>query len=381
MSRWTPNNAASSMGGQAAVSVLLIAAGLALPESERLAGLRGLGGLGSELSQARANGYYEGLLNPTQRASSRRADDERIPPAPPGWKPFIESGLVEAVPGYLHWRFRPRVELTWNGSTFHINSLRCRGPEVSRRKPAGTYRVVVLGSSNTLGHGVNDEAVYVRHLERWLNEVSGPAGRVEVVNLSVSGHSPTQRLLRLCTEVEGLDANWILCDVTALDSSLEELHLNWVVRRDVAVPFAFVRECLSRAGVTAADPPDRFASKLRAVQESLLDGTFAGWSEQARRLRVPLTVVILPRADLKMDNPYIFGLIRRTARRHGLDTIDLSGIYRDLELDTFRIAPWDRHPSPLGHRLIFEQLRAALLRRGRVPGLIPPTRLTSRSPG
>src|SRR6185437_12367193 len=98
---------------------------------------------------------------------------------------------------------------------------------------------------------------------------------------------------------------------------------------------AFVRDCLRRAEVTTADPPEQFAAKLRGVWESLLDGTFAGWSEQARRLGVPLTVVVLPRADAKVDNPYLFGLIRRTARRHGLETVDLTRSFEGLELEAF----------------------------------------------
>jgi hypothetical protein len=364
---------------QGIASILLLAAGLALPESWPLMGLRESKPLASELSQARANGYYEGLLASSSTESSRRLinTSPKVVPAPPGWKPFVESGLVETVTDYRRWRLRPNVEVQWNGSTVRVNSLRCRSPEVPREKPAGTYRVVVLGSSNSLGHGVNDEDIYLRHLEHWLNEAGDTALKVDVINLSISAASPTQRLFRLANEVEELDPDWIVCDASALDFSLEELHLSWAVHTQIPIPFAFVRECLDRAGVTATNSPEEFARKLQPVQETLLDGAYAGWSEQARRLGVPLSIVLLPRADMKVENPYIFALMKQAARRHGLEVIDLSGIFRDWDLDTIRVAPWDQHPSRQGHRIIFDQLREALRERGGPPGLTLPGRRTA----
>jgi hypothetical protein len=74
-----------------------------------------------------------------------------------------------------------------------------------------------------------------------------------------------------------------------------------------------------------------------------------------------LTVVILPRADSKTESPYLFELFRDLSDRHDLPYADLSDAFDRLELDEYRIAPWDHHPNALGHRLIFERLRDGLL--------------------
>ena len=71
--------------------------------------------------------------------------------------------------------------------------------------------------------------------------------------------------------------------------------------------------------------------------------------------------MILPRADSKAESPGIFRLLRGAVDRHGLRRVDLSGAFDRLELDDFRIAPWDHHPNALGHRLIFAGLRDGLL--------------------
>ena len=61
-----------------------------------------------------------------------------------------------------------------------------------------------FGSSNTMGHGVDDWAVYPPLLEEWLNERAGSRLRVEVVNLAVAGESPSRRLERIRVEARGI---------------------------------------------------------------------------------------------------------------------------------------------------------------------------------
>jgi hypothetical protein len=118
-----------------------------------------------------------------------------------------------------------------------------------------------------------------------------------------------------------------------------------------------------------SDSPDSFRSKLRGEHEALLDGAYAGWSDESNRLGIPLSLVILPRADRKRQSPVIVELFRSLARRYGLDFFDLSGAFDGLEPGQFQVSAWDRHPSALGHRAIFHELRSQLLSRGTLPGL------------
>jgi hypothetical protein len=336
--------------------IALLVLPLVFPGSSWVVALRNAARIESEMELARADGYYEALI----RSSP---DGRKVRPMerPPGQKPFTDSGLMVEVPDYRRRVLRPNLDARWNGTTFRTNGQGYRGPEVSRRKPPGTFRVVVLGSSNTMGHGIEHEQTYARLLEGWLVERAGPGRRVEVVNLAVSGVSPTQRLLRLQVEVPGLEPDWILGDITALDFSLEEQHLRWVVGKGVEVPYDFVREALLGSKVDANDSPDEFHTKLSPFLKPMLDRTFAAWALEARRIGAPLTVVILPRADSKTESPGLFQLFRDLADRHKLGRVDLSDTFDRLELDEYRIAPWDHHPNALGHRLIFARLRDGLL--------------------
>jgi GDSL-like Lipase/Acylhydrolase family len=355
------------------VSILLLTSAWVAPESRVVKMLLGPSSLEKGLGQAETRGYYENILDasklPNNDPSGMLDDDTHLPP--PGWIPFYAAGLVEAEPTYLLWKLRPNLDLRWNGTSFHTNNLGYRTPEVALEKPPHVYRILVFGSSNTMGHGVDDEALYPRLLEQWLNEQIGAKLCVEVVNLSIAGESPSRRLRRVREEGGRYQADWILCDASPLDHALEEDHLEAIVRGSRAreVPFEYVREALVRAGVTPADSPDSFRRKLSGEHEALLDGAYAGWREESDRLGIPLSVVILPRADRERQSPLITELIRSLAQRHGLDFLDLSDAFDGLQLEQFRVAAWDRHPSALGHRALFQTLRSELLRRGTLPGM------------
>jgi GDSL-like Lipase/Acylhydrolase family len=336
--------------------IALLAVPMTFPSSAWVVALRGAARIESEMELARADGYYEALIR-----SSPDGRKPRLMERPPNQKPFTESGLMDEALDYRRRVLRPNLDARWNGTTFRTNSLGYRGPEVSRRKPPGTFRVVVLGSSNTMGHGTEDELTYARLLEGWLRERVGPDRRVEVVNLAVSGDSPTQKLLRLQREAPSLEPDWILSDITALDFSLEEQHLRWVVGKGVEIPYDFVKEALVGSKANANDSTDEFHNKLSPLLRPMLNRTIAAWAFEARRIGAPLTVVILPRADSKTESPALFQLFRDLADQHGLDRVDLSDAFDRLELDDYRIAPWDHHPNALGHRLIFARLRDGLL--------------------
>lgn len=61
-----------------------------------------------------------------------------------------------------------------------------RGRDYERPKPAGVFRIRVLGDSFTMGLGVPEEQIYTNLLERSLNS-NGSETRYEVIYLARSG--------------------------------------------------------------------------------------------------------------------------------------------------------------------------------------------------
>lgn len=88
-------------------------------------------------------------------------------------------------------RHKPSTTVDFGGFKITTNALGFRGPEISRDKPAGTIRMVVLGDSVTLGWGVNDEYTFCRVVEARLN-ARGDGRKYEVVNTGHNSYDTTQ---------------------------------------------------------------------------------------------------------------------------------------------------------------------------------------------
>lgn len=94
---------------------------------------------------------------------------------------------------YLNYYPTPNYE---NGLTSH-NSMGYRGPECSRTKPPGTFRIVALGGSTTYTEGVDDNAkTFPRQLETKLRETHSYKN-VEVINAGVPGFNSWESLINL----------------------------------------------------------------------------------------------------------------------------------------------------------------------------------------
>ncbi|MDR3618990.1 MAG: hypothetical protein P4L85_06530 [Paludisphaera borealis] len=349
----------------------LLAISTIKPETDQLRVAKGKTRVGRELRHVETGGYYEQLIGKSGLSERDAVVDDENGQPPPGWVPSGASGIVDSDPTYLRWRMKPDLDMVWNGAPFHTNSRGYRTPEVSLDKPAGVYRIVVIGSSNTMGHGVADDEAYPRLLETWLQGLPDLGRRIEVVNLAVSGDSPSRRLLRMSMEAESYQPDWVLCDASILDPSLEERHLDAIVHTDPrpSVPLEYVAAALRRSKVSSGDSPEEFQRKIRFELKALLDGAYGGWGDFMRRTGLPVTVVMLPRADEKRDNPIMQKLMHGYVRRYRLDCLDLSVAFGDLRVDEFRVSAWDKHPSVKGHQVIFQALRDALAARGTLPGL------------
>jgi lysophospholipase L1-like esterase len=116
----------------------------------------------------------------------------------------------------------PAVVRKWGGAPLSINSHGMRGPQISRAKPAGEKRAIVLGGSHPMGMWVRPGEAYSAVLERRLNQRDGPLW--SVLNASVAGYTSHQGLAQL-EDLLGFEPDVILCDL-GVNDSLPQLAWN-----------------------------------------------------------------------------------------------------------------------------------------------------------
>ena len=115
---------------------------------------------------------------------------------------YPEFYVADAQRGYA---LRPGLRGWYRkeGEAFvQINSDGLRDREHSKRKPANTIRIAVLGDSYTEAFQVNFENSFCALLERKLHECPALSGHeVEVINFGVSGYGTAQELITLRNQV------------------------------------------------------------------------------------------------------------------------------------------------------------------------------------
>lgn len=92
------------------------------------------------------------------------------------------------------YELRPGFSGRFQRVAVEINAHGMRGPETTILKPAGTYRVALLGDSFAFGWGVEQDKIFAAVLQQKL-QVAAPEGlKVEVLNFGVPGYSTFQEV-------------------------------------------------------------------------------------------------------------------------------------------------------------------------------------------
>jgi len=255
------------------------------------------------------------------------------------------------------------------------NSLGFRDVEHAVAKPAGVYRIVVLGDSVAMGlHVDRSEDIFPRVLEGELNR-SGL--RTEVINLSVSGYNTQQEVEMLKEKGLRYSPDLVLLAYTLssrehIDGDILKTLLEEEQRQKQGVSAARVDaspylmwsalyrlvrfRVLAHRQPPAADP----RKYLEMVSGDTVAEYFGELQSLARAHRFEVLVAVIPRF-VRTFKAYRFGrehaYARSLAEQHGFAYLDLIGAFsrcrnaggEPIELDNF-------HPSAYGHRCAAQAL-------------------------
>jgi lysophospholipase L1-like esterase len=99
------------------------------------------------------------------------------------------------------------------------NSLGYRGPEITLKKPANTFRIACIGGSSTYGHGPStQEKTWPAQLEAKLERYY-PGLRIQVINCGTSGYSTFENMINLPLRIVDLEP-----DLVILYQSINDMH-------------------------------------------------------------------------------------------------------------------------------------------------------------
>jgi hypothetical protein len=377
----------------ATLAVLIVAAQPAIegaaPESVQAA-LRSLRttGLNAHDLAMQHRGYYEQLdvraqLDaPVAFGGARQTD----------WQDLSQLGVLNDRDDLMLRDLLPSRHTTWNGNAFTTNSWGMRDREYEKTKPAGTFRIAILGPSHVMGNGVADNETFENLVEQRLNQtlVPGRYNRVEFLNFGVDGYSLPQQLALLedrvfafspdlviathykdnITMTEGLLQKIVERGIPVQDPALAELMkeagLDHPSTRGTPIPYEFARHAAGWFGIETRMPFPELRTRVHRISDDVLRASFKQFSDTTRAHGVSAAVLAL---NVVIDDVPREVPLRDAIAADGLPIFDLFDVFPVERRPSLRVAPWDDHPNAQGHALIadrlFQELNAFLTSRDR----------------
>ncbi len=262
------------------------------------------------------------------------------------------------------------------GALFSVNDHGMRDRPFPLKKPAGTFRVAVLGDSYTMGPGVELESIYPKRLERLLGERF--EGNFEVLNFGVGGYELEDYAEVLKDKASRFSPDLVVVGFNERnDVPMEplpdeaETDGSWrgvLTRRALRVHRAFPDGFLPALAFETARNRFYGGNLIRRV-EARLD--WQRFREEMGLLRrrasscgASLTVLLLH--GLQEQKLPWSDRLRLESAGLGIETVDTVPLFAGKTLSRYWIYASDRHPNARAHAAYARALYEAFLER-RIP--------------
>jgi lysophospholipase L1-like esterase len=265
------------------------------------------------------------------------------------------------------------------------NSFGLRTPEILEPKPAGTYRILILGDSVTFGWGIRGEDTYGSQLASLLGTLR-PEQRFEVINAGVSGYGTWQEALWLAAEGIVLEPDLIIVQVH-LNDVADNLWGTmgwdpggdpWLARTSMLAQLVSRVWQNSQAG-NSSEPcaSDWKVGNERVCWERTL-GLLGDIQQTAQRNGIPLVLMPSPMrwqvepgtADTRswVDQSHYQSILAEYAQQGGWLFADPLPILRAASEGSSESLFLDvGHPAERGQRIVAEVLYETLAEAGALP--------------
>jgi len=256
------------------------------------------------------------------------------------------------------------------------NARGYRDADHSFAKPAGRFRIVVIGDSVAAASGVEWQQGFGFVLQQKLNERGSDA--VEVVVLANTGYSTSQEIVVLEDQAFRYEPDLILWSYVLNDPAHPLFHnANGDLGRFHFQPRSHLLHYLRRKRFEWNEAslrdrcPSEYHAFLHCAYWEQVVADISSLAEIVRARSVATVVLIHPvfEADRSLAE-YTLGDVHARLERlvvdSGLTAIDLRPAFAGADPDAIRqhrpwFDPW--HPSAEGHRMLAEYLAAQLVER------------------
>lgn len=296
--------------------------------------------------------------------------------APRGVERFSDSGATrKSETGYLSYELIPGIEVEHLGVTIKVNRWGQRDRDYELSKPPGTFRIALVGASNSMGWGVRVEEAFPELVEERLNrELAGQYyKRYELINFSVPGYSVVEQLYVVEEIVPRFSPDLILMETCA-----EEIQWNLADRtatrfhRGMELRFDFLEKIVADAGLSRSDKPSRMKRRLMPAAQAIVRNVYQYLGALGRNLQTPVALVIL-RLEVSPRIHPLLDWSAAAAEEYGIIPLRVYQAFAANDRPSMYLAnEKDHHPSAKAHALLADDLFEQLMTEPRIRFLLLP---------
>ena len=312
-------------------------------------------------------GYYENLLA-VNRFNSQLW--EVYLNRPLDWFNMQDVGSVRPTGDFLYRELPPSQEFHASGVLVRTNRWGMRDREYEKECPPGVIRIAMIGSSWTMGMGVDQDSSFEAVLEQLLNQKStdGTHVRYEVLNFGVPGYSAAQHLAILDKRALSFGPHIVIYDPFGA-GTLTSRFLVRTVLRGTEIPYEGLRDIIQKAGIRQEMSEPVALQRLAPYRQDITVALLQLMADTCRKQgAIP---ALLNLSESSSNSPTERNEILQLAQAAGFILLDLSDWSAQHHRDDLRLAKWDGHPNALGHKIIAEHLYEKLMEIGDQIGLSP----------
>jgi hypothetical protein len=256
------------------------------------------------------------------------------------------------------------------------NSRGYRGEEHALAKPAGVFRIVIIGDSVAAGQGVPIARSFGEELETRMNAGGRWDERFETVVLARTGYATKQELVILRKEAYAYGPDLLVWSYVLNDpasplygTASGELSRMYARKTSLLARFVASKLFAIEERWRSRDCPQEYHARLHCAYRDEVRSALAEIGASSRAHRVPAVFLIHPVfEEVPFSQSPLKGLHRELAAiagANGLHVIDLLGVFARYPVARMRLAaadPW--HPSVFAHEVIARELERAMAASG-----------------
>jgi hypothetical protein len=310
----------------------------------------------SDVNIGRVAGLGKFLNEIGLKAAPKGDDGTAEPPA------LGRTSIVHQNHAFLPWELNPSAEIVFQGHPLRTNRWGMRDKDYEKSPPPDTYRMALMGASNSMGNGVSVEDCYADVLEERLNaDLAGKGyAHYELLNFSVGGYELTDRLYVASEKIPEFEPDiiFVVVLVRDVDRAVYQRVAERLMNR-IPLHFEFLEQIAREAGAEPGDRDTKLRQRLHPFRARLLKGCAEEMKRLSDRTGIPVVAVVLnllvgPTEQDLLDAASI-------CEGAGVPTLRIFNAYEGYAEDQVYIAPTDRHPTPTGHRLIADEFYSIML--------------------